>query len=298
MQCAFAGTHYFYVIGNCDRLASVNQEAKLLAMCVRRNALFLLGEIMVVFCTDLDNTIIYSYKHDIGERKRNVELYQGREISFITEKTFDLLSEVKRNMLIIPTSTRTKEQYERIDLGVGEFEYALVCNGGLLLKKGEVDMEWYNESLKLVDESSDAIKKSLFMLEKDDRRKFELRFIERLFVFTKCNNPEVVVNELKQQLDCSKVNVFNNGEKVYVVPVSLSKGMALKRLRNLLNIDYIIAAGDSEFDISMVNEADYGLVPYEFKMNFDAKSKAEEMSGRNVFSEELLEECLKICRSK
>ena len=31
----------FYVIGNCDRLASVNQEAKLLAMCVRRNALFL-----------------------------------------------------------------------------------------------------------------------------------------------------------------------------------------------------------------------------------------------------------------
>ena len=32
------------VIGNCERVANVNQEAKLLAMCVRRNALFLSGK--------------------------------------------------------------------------------------------------------------------------------------------------------------------------------------------------------------------------------------------------------------
>ena len=55
---------------------------------------------MVVFCTDLDNTIIYSYKHDIGDRKRNVELYQGREISFITDKTYDLLRVIKNNIII------------------------------------------------------------------------------------------------------------------------------------------------------------------------------------------------------
>ena len=108
---------------------------------------------MVVFCTDLDNTIIYSYKHDIGDRKRNVELYQGREISFITDKTYDLLREIKNNIIIIPTSTRTKEQYDRIDLGIGAFEYALVCNGGLLIKQGKSDADWYEESLKLIEES-------------------------------------------------------------------------------------------------------------------------------------------------
>ena len=42
---------------------------------------------MKLLCTDLDNTLIYSYKHELGNEKRNVELYQGREISFITEKT-------------------------------------------------------------------------------------------------------------------------------------------------------------------------------------------------------------------
>lgn len=253
---------------------------------------------MVVFCTDLDNTIIYSYKHDIGERKRNVELYQGREISFITDKTYDLLREIKNNIIIIPTSTRTKEQYDRIDLGIGAFEYALVCNGGLLIKQGKSDADWYEESLKLIEESIEDIEKSLLVLEKDERRKFELRFIEKLFVFTKCNNPGDVVNELKQQLDCSKVNVFNNGEKVYVVPVNLSKGMALKRLRKLLDIDYIIAAGDSEFDITMVNEADFGIVPNGFVEKYDLVCKAKEMAGNAVFSEELLEECLKIRRSK
>ncbi len=253
---------------------------------------------MIVFCTDLDNTIIYSYKHDIGECKRNVELYQEREISFITERTFDLLAEVKKEMMIIPTSTRTKEQYDRIDLGIGGFEYALVCNGGVLIHNGKIDEKWYEESLKLAGESLNEIEQSLQFLEKDERRKFELRFIEKLFVFTKCNSPESVVDELRQKLDCTKVNVFHNGEKVYVIPVHLSKGMALKRLRKLLNIECIIAAGDSEFDISMVDEADYGIVPGNFKNDFDVDTKAEEMSGKKIFSEELLEKCLKIRRSK
>lgn len=41
---------------------------------------------MNIFCTDLDNTIIYSYKHNIGNDKINVEIYEDREISYITKK--------------------------------------------------------------------------------------------------------------------------------------------------------------------------------------------------------------------
>ena len=39
-----------------------------------------------ILCADMDNTIIDSYKRNIGENKLNVELYNGREISFISEK--------------------------------------------------------------------------------------------------------------------------------------------------------------------------------------------------------------------
>lgn len=53
-----------------------------------------------ILCVDMDNTIIYSYKHDIGEKKLNVELYNGREISFISERTYSLLKEVNDKMLL------------------------------------------------------------------------------------------------------------------------------------------------------------------------------------------------------
>ena len=247
---------------------------------------------MKILCTDLDNTIIYSYKHDIGNEKMNVELYKEREISFITKQTFELLKKVKEEFLVIPTSTRTIEQYERIDLKIGTFKYALVCNGSVLLVDGKKDRDWYEESLRLAKASNLEIKKALEYLENDKRRTFELRYIEDLFVFTKCYKSETVVNELREYLDKNLVNVFNNKEKVYVLPTSLSKGKAIERLRKYLKVEFIIAAGDSEFDISMVEAADVGLVPYGFKSEFNIKSDICEMGKEELFSEQLLRKCL------
>ena len=62
---------------------------------------------MKVFNVDLDNTLIYSYKHDIGPDKMDVELYNGINISFITRKTYDMLLKLKDKILIVPTTTRT-----------------------------------------------------------------------------------------------------------------------------------------------------------------------------------------------
>jgi len=247
---------------------------------------------MKILCTDLDNTIIYSYKHDIGNEKMNVELYKEREISFISNHTFELLKKVKEEFLVIPTSTRTIEQYERINLKIGTFKYALVCNGSVLLVDGKKDKDWYEESLRLAKPSNLEVKKALEYLENDKRRTFELRHIEDLFVFTKCDEAETVVNELRKYLDKNLVNVFNNKEKVYVLPTSLSKGKAIERLRKYLKAEFIIAAGDSEFDISMVEAADVGLVPYGFKSEFNIKSDICEMGKEGLFSEQLLRKCL------
>ena len=247
---------------------------------------------MKILCTDLDNTIIYSYKHDIGNEKMNVELYKEREISFISNHTFELLKKVKEEFLVIPTSTRTIEQYERINLKIGTFKYALVCNGSVLLVDGKKDKDWYEESLRLAKPSNLEVKKALEYLENDKRRTFELRYIEDLFVFTKCDKSETVVNELRKHLDKSLVNVFNNKEKVYVLPTLLSKGKSIERLKKYLKVEFIIAAGDSEFDISMVEAADVGLVPYGFKSEFNIKSDICEMGKEGLFSEQLLRKCL------
>lgn len=257
-------------------------------------------EKMIAFHTDLDNTLIYSYKHDIGPQKRNVELYQGREISYITEETYHLLQLVKNEMLIVPTTTRTLEQYQRIDLGIGPFPYALVCNGGVLLVNGVPDEAWYQDSLHLVSDSREEMNLAMELLEREPRRKFELRYIEKLFIFTKCNDPETVVNDLKTSLDTKYVDVFSNGEKVYVVPQTLNKGTAVDRLREKLKPEFVIAAGDSTFDIPMLLTADRGLVPsgftqkYEIPKTSGARKKIDEMTSKKIFSDALLEKVLKI----
>ena len=225
---------------------------------------------MIAFHTDLDNTLIYSYKHDIGPQKRNVELYQGREISYITEETYHLLQLVKNEMFIVPTTTRTLEQYQRIDLGIGPFPYALVCNGGVLLVNGVPDEAWYQDSLHLVSDSREEMNLAMELLEREPRRKFELRYIEKLFIFTKCNDPETVVNDLKTSL------------------------------REKLKPEFVIAAGDSTFDIPMLSTADRGLVPsgftqkYEIPKTSGARKKIEEMTSKKIFSDALLEKVLKI----
>lgn len=249
---------------------------------------------MVVFHTDLDNTIIYSYKHEIGPMKRNVELYQGREVSFITERTYQLLQQVREKMLVVPTSTRSLEQYQRIDLGIGGFPYALVCNGGILLADGKRDDSWYRTSLELIGQSEAELQKALHILEKDARRKFELRFIERLFVFTKCREPKRTVDNLRKVLNTELVDVFHNGEKVYVVPRDLNKGKAVQRFREYIHADLVVAAGDSEFDIPMLRDADVGLAPHGFAEGFGVEFAVREMDGQKVFAESLLEECLSL----
>lgn len=253
---------------------------------------------MIVFHTDLDNTLIYSYKHDIGVDKRCVEIYQGREISFITQETYRLLQKVYdqedciNQVLIIPTTTRTIEQYHRINLGVGNFQYALVCNGGVLLANGKEDEGWYRESVELIQDSRRELQKALGLLEKEKTRTFELRFIRDLFVFTKCGESESVVRYLKQILDAEVVDVFNNGMKVYVVPKKLSKGKAVDRFRSYVGADYVIAAGDSEFDISMLEAADMGIAAPELAQRYAFSNNVKCPSAEELYAEAVLHRVL------
>ncbi len=247
---------------------------------------------MIVFNTDLDNTIIYSYKHDIGPEKRGVEQYQGRTISYVTEKTYQLLNEVRKKVEIVPTTTRTIEQYKRIDLGVGAFRYALVCNGGVLLVDGIEDENWYQESLLLVEPSKADLLSGIAFLQQDENVNFEIRFIKDLFVFTKSSEPEKTVAFLREKLNRALVDVFHNGTKVYIVPVLLNKGRALERLQNRMGTECVIAAGDSEFDISMLEKADFAIAPEELPVN--REEQITWVNEQEIFSEKVLETVNKI----
>lgn len=241
--------------------------------------------IMIVLNTDLDNTLIYSYKHDIGDDKKCVEIYHDREISYSTNTTLNLLSEVRDKILVVPTTTRTTEQYVRINFGQGDFKYVLTCNGGVLLVDGVEDLEWYAESKRMIEESMPVMDIAYGLMDKDPNRSFELRFIRDLFLFTKSEQPEKSVEYLKQHLNSELVDVFNNGIKVYVVPKKLNKGVGVQRLKHRLNADTVIAAGDSEFDIPMIECADYAMIPEVLQNSVNMTDKINVISDDTLFSE-------------
>ncbi|MEZ3422314.1 MAG: HAD hydrolase family protein [Lachnospiraceae bacterium] len=250
---------------------------------------------MYIFNSDLDNTLVYSYKHNIGSDKINVEIYNDREISYITKRTSMLLNSVTKIINFVPTTTRTVEQYKRINLGIPKPKYALVCNGGILLEDGEENPEWYIDSVNMVKDSEDEIKRGIELLEYDTRRNFELRFIRGLFVFTKCEEPETVVIDLRNLLDNSKVDIFNNGTKVYILPKRLNKGVAITRLKKKLGADKVIAAGDSLFDIPMIEMADYAIVPYGLKNQLSLSGNIFIVNEKEMFSEKVLDKVLELC---
>lgn len=252
---------------------------------------------MIIFNTDLDNTMIYSYKHDIGEDKLCAEIYEGREISFVTRKTSELIKKANSAVMLVPTTTRTFEQYSRIDLGIGTPEYALVCNGGVLIVNGAEDEEWSKISYSMVEDCQDQLALAEKYLETDENRCMEVRNIRNLFVFTKSTDPNMSIERLKSKLDTDKVDVFYTGIKVYVVPKTLGKGNAIERLRKKLGGDLVIAAGDSEFDVSMLDVADVAIAPETLASRAELKKDTYVVSKEYLFSEKVLEKVLEVAEN-
>lgn len=244
---------------------------------------------MVVFCSDLDNTLIYSYKREIGSSKLCVEIYEGREVSFMTSYSCQLMKKLKEKICLVPVTTRTLEQYKRIRLPAGEPEFALTANGGILLVNGEEDHKWYEESLHLTACSAGELTRARRLLEQDQSRCFEVRNIRDLFLFTKSENPKKTVDNLKRNLDTGKIEVFENGVKVYAVPKELNKGRAVKRLRKRLGDCFVIGAGDSEFDIPLLWEADHGFLPDSLGKITKQSSHWTVCENQKVFSDQILE---------
>ncbi|MDR1579784.1 MAG: hypothetical protein LBS35_05460, partial [Synergistaceae bacterium] len=98
----------------------------------------------VLFASDLDNTLIHSYRvAEAGDIC--VETRDGKKLSFMSPKAHGILKDIAAKCAFVPVTTRSLEQYRRLDLGVKP-KYALVANGALLLIDGEVDELWASET--------------------------------------------------------------------------------------------------------------------------------------------------------
>ena len=207
------------------------------------------------FC-DLDNTIIFSHRKEIGE-KVLVETLHGKKQAYMTKRGYDLLQLIPRREFI-PVTSRREEQYKRIffyqDGTVPP--YALIDNGGVLLIDGERDMHWINETHQIIGEDMSRLKK----MQQFFSGVLETKLQDQLILFLK---PGVLAVEVKAYADNENLLSFSHSDKVYVCSRKLTKGNGVRRFLERFPINYVIAAGDSAIDESMIDVADKAFVSEE-----------------------------------
>lgn len=213
---------------------------------------------ITLFC-DLDNTIIYSHRRKLNTEKLVAEMLNGTPQSYMTEKTFEFLSAC-RKISIIPVTTRTQGQYERLKTTMESLncEYALILNGAVLIKNGAIDEEWLAESQKRIKGFEAEMEKAAELME---RLEAHLKYRDDFIFYASVLNPKSIAEEIEGEIDTSQIHVFYDRRKVYCTPSVINKGSATARLKNLLKPELTIGVGDSMNDVSMLNFVDIPIVP-------------------------------------
>lgn len=216
---------------------------------------------MLTLFADIDNTLIYSHRHTISSPKRVVEILNGKEQSYISEFTYTFLTG-KRDLQIVPVTTRTFPQYQRLEKLILDFgcEYSLICNGAILLHYFHIDKGWYEETLEMIESELPEIAKAEKWMKKYCSEG-SIHSAFDLFVYTKTTEPQNLALFLRQYVDTDKVNVMYDNRKLYCIPKTLNKGIAIKRFSQRFNVTDSIAIGDSNFDIPMLNQASISIIP-------------------------------------
>ncbi|MBU3130032.1 HAD family hydrolase [Clostridium tagluense] len=233
----------------------------------------------MIFASDLDSTLIYSSRHCtlINEEKLvPVDFYNNCNSSFITKSIQNKLEHINGSMLFIPVTTRSTAQYMRMNYfyDVIRPKYAVVANGGIILKDGKELKTWSDIScskIKAVVSISTMIKLCSFFLESDFVKSYKT--CEDLFIYSIMDEEKLANTFLKGEiaidyfevlrLFCSKHNysLSKQGKKVYIVPNCINKYDPIKYIMELENINTFIAAGDSLLDYPMIEHSNYGVIP-------------------------------------
>lgn len=245
----------------------------------------------LLFTCDIDNTLLYSYR-----KKQDgyicIEINKGKEQGFMSQYTFNNFIEMTKRVKFVPVTTRSVEQYRRIVFPYDYIpEYALVSNGAVLLRNGNICSDW-----NLITKN-DLLKQQLSEIYNryhSDSRFINCRIVDDSYVFVYCSpntDAQGVTAELSEIWD---MNVELSGRKIYFFPESLSKGSAVEKLKKIINPDCTISAGDSTIDISMLNAADKAIIPADFDVKLSDIKNFIKCGSEIVFSDFVINQILKI----
>ncbi|WP_461296585.1 HAD family hydrolase [Streptomyces harbinensis] len=229
----------------------------------------------VLVASDLDRTLIYSaaalalrLPDAKAPRLLCVEVHEGKPQSFLTETAAGILAGLagSPHAVFVPTTTRTRKQYRRINLPGPPARYAICANGGHLLVDGETDRDWHASVRRTLAaecapmaEIQDHLRRTA-----DPRWLLKVRDAEDLFTYLVVERallPDTWTKELADWAEPRGWTVSLQGRKLYAVPRPLTKSAAVAEIARRTGAGTVLAAGDSLLDADLLLAADRGWRP-------------------------------------
>ncbi|MCW3795291.1 hydrolase [Paenibacillus sp. LS1] len=226
----------------------------------------------MIYASDLDQTLIYSRRSmGVSEDASGLvpaEWIRGELSAFMSAEALHKLKTLPEDIIFIPVTTRTVEQYQRIRIFQQDVipAYAITSNGGNILIDGKVDLAW-NDYVRsqLQEYSAAAVEvRQLFgdVLNSDwvagERLCDELFYA---FVIHRDRMPIEQVTEKIHALGALGWEASIQGRKLYLVPSGVNKSAAVEHVRHQIGDVPVIASGDSLLDRCLLDFADYAIAP-------------------------------------
>lgn len=207
----------------------------------------------IYFITDLDRTII----HSKNKGYRCVEMMGEREITYMTDESYNKLQELLKNnsFIFIPCTMRNIKQTLRVDF-IREYNpQIIICtNGAQIYINGQLDKEWDKKIKSLCDYErlNDNIKYLSELKEnhKEDIKVIEIRNIEDSYITVKCIDSyeaEKLYNIINNKFG-KNINVLRIEAKIFIIHNRINKVYAVDYIIERFNIKKLITSGDTEVD--------------------------------------------------
>lgn len=253
----------------------------------------------MIFATDLDRTMIYSKKFVSEENKDNITLVEevdGKYFSYMSNTALKKLEELNKILYVIPVTTRSIEQFKRIN-SFKYCKYAVTSNGGTILKDGKILEEWEKHIVKILTNYKSKFKGVMNFLNNQNYITKESKLIDNKFIFTKTDDVQKCEEMLDIYIDKSLWNFTIQGQKVYIIPKEITKSNAIKFLKKILGIKKVVAAGDGKLDKDLLDFAEIALLPKHGELYSKYKYKKDKLIivNNGIFSsDEIIKNIYKI----
>jgi hypothetical protein len=224
-----------------------------------------------VVATDLDGTVLFSGRAmsrlaPTLDELLPVDVDGEKTYAYMTATAAPRWQRLARAGVVVPATTRSVAQYQRLRLPGPAPVAAVVCNGARLLIGGVSDQSW-DRSVRTNLRTGAGFDVVLRQAQRwhAERGFAALRTVEDLFVYLTVHHRlpwlDTFVEEAQAWSQPRGWRTSLQGRKLYLLPAVLDKAAAVAEVAGRFGAARIVAGGDSLLDEQMLRAAHAAIRP-------------------------------------